>query len=217
MNQSMKNIKHQLSLTIFVFLLVLMVLLPLSSLSAKQHEEAIGKYTKDSTITEVSLSLGIPSSKLVEHLGLDPDTDRTMTLSDLQIDPDEVERARIGFKKESWRFSGNIVIVGMLVIFLSLSVTGLFVALLSKVVSVSENSGSKGKKVNKASPIDVKSRDTSYNAIVAAITALHLHLQDAEEFGKMTLSWEREPVSVWKTTGKLDMPNRVYRKEKQNQ
>ena len=176
------------------------------------------EYTENTTLEELAKQLSIPPSKLKEHLELPAETNIHATLAQLGVDQEMVSQAQTEFRKKIWGFSWNIVLVGMLVIFSSLSLTGLFIGLLGKVVRYSENTRQRkqilrGKKARsktvKASMGDIKSRDAGYNAVIAAITALHFHLQEAEELSQMTLSWKREPVSVWRTSGKFDLPNRV--------
>jgi len=175
-------------------------------------------YSETTTLSELSKQLSIPTSKLKDFLELPQETNNNLSLGELGINSDQVKSAQHLFRKRIWGFSWNIVLVGMLVIFCSLSLTGFFIGLLSKVVIFSEKPPTKPlavkAKTKKREPTkvkisDIKSRDAGYNAVVAAITALHFHLQEAEEISKMTLSWKREPVSVWKTSGKFTMPNRI--------
>lgn len=206
-------------LTILLFSLFYSIFFPLS-LQADSEFQVFRDYSQKTTLSELSEELGIPATKLKEYFHLSSDTDKHTTLHDLEISEESIEAAKEHFRRDLWRFSWNIVLVGMLVIFCSLSLTGLFIGLLSKLVFLSErkelpkkeqkstqNRVKAGLKVK-----DLKSRDAGYNAAIAALTALHFHLQEAEELSKMTLSWTREPVSVWKTSGRLDSPNRIYAK-----
>ena len=176
------------------------------------------EYSEEITLEELSKQLSIPTGKLKEYFKLPPALDNTSTLAELNVDKAKVEAAHKQFRNRIWGFSWNVVLVGMLVIFCSLSLTGFFIGLLSKIVKYSENTVSQDRKSDKKRTkkestrvkiADLKSRDAGYNAVIAAITALHFHLQEAEELSKMTLSWKREPVSVWKASGKFEMPNRL--------
>ena len=160
----------------------------------------------EKTLTQVSVSLGIPTAKLLELLNIDPDTNLNSTIRELNIDQNQIDYATIRFRKELWGYSLNIVLIGMVVIFLSLSLTGIIVGQLRFIATKNLDKAAK-QIIPKLD--NVKYRDTSYNSVVAAITALHLHLQEAEESSKMTLAWSREPVSVWKTSSKFSMPNRA--------
>ncbi len=193
------------------------------SLQGLSEEYFQDDYAEKITITDLSLELNIPPGWLIDYLELSPETARDYSIEELGISLEEVEEVRLAFENRKWRFSWNIVAVGMLVIFLSLSLTGVFISLLSRIVIFSERQEKKGKpdrekslerKKAKVGIGDVKSRDSGYNAVIAAITALHFHLEEAEEFGKMTLSWKREPSSVWRTSGKFEMPNRIIREIK---
>jgi Na+-transporting methylmalonyl-CoA/oxaloacetate decarboxylase gamma subunit len=207
------NTTNNFSLLSLRFLIAAIIFcLPFATIHTSVHHEIDDLNLEEISFTELAFRLSIPPGKLIKYFDLDPDINRSMTPAELGIDRKSIDQARLRFKKNKWRFSWNIVLLGMLVIFSSLSLTGLFISLLSKVVLFSESSDKSIaylKKKKNEGLRNIKSRDTSYNAVVAAITAFHLHIQEAEEFGKMTLSWKREPVSVWKTSGKLDMPNRI--------
>ncbi|MBW6515525.1 MAG: OadG family protein [Candidatus Cloacimonetes bacterium] len=210
-----KLIKHNFLLFIVIVFSVLLV----EPIYCVYQKKVDYEYSEETTLEELSKQLSIPSDKLKKYLDLPLGLDNTTTLAELQIDQEKVEKAHKQFRSKIWGFSWNIVLVGMLVIFCSLSLTGLFIGLLSRVVKYSEKPPIYGKKsdndkkqvAKKVKIADLKSRDAGYNAVIAAITALHFHLQEAEELSKMTLTWKREPVSVWKTSGKFDMPNRVLR------
>jgi Na+-transporting methylmalonyl-CoA/oxaloacetate decarboxylase gamma subunit len=203
---------------------MLVIIISATTLQGRYGDRISYRYTPETTLAEVSTQTGIPVVNLINYLELPADTDRTKTLSELGVTGERIEEARSHFSDKVWGFSWNIVLVGMIVIFVSLSLTGFFINLLSRIVKLSERERTKaatkkkksGEQETKRVKIkDIKSRDTGYNAIVAAITALHFHLQEAEELSKMTLAWKREPVSVWKTSGKFDMPNRVIREKKE--
>jgi ornithine carbamoyltransferase len=206
-----------------VLLILLLITASVVTLYGRYDDRTGYRYTPETTLAEVANQTGIPVINLINYLELPVDTDRNMTLEELAVTEDMIEEARSHFSGKIWGFSWNIVLVGMLVIFSSLSLTGLFIGLLSRIVKLSERETkslsakkkkSAGRETKRVKIKDIKSRDTGYNAIVAAITALHFHLQEAEELSKMTLAWKREPVSVWKTSGKFDMPNRVIREKK---
>jgi len=50
--------------------------------------------------------------------------------------------------------------------------------------------------------------DVSTNAIIAVITALHLHVQEVEEKHRLMLTWRRAQKPAWRTAG--IMPNREF-------
>ena len=203
-----------------IILILILATFMINPLQGLYEKISVYEYSAEDTIAELSLNLSIPASKLIEFFELPIETDRGLTLAELNISADDVEAARQKFRKTIWGFSWNIVLVGMLVIFSSLSLTGLLIGALSRAVIFSERpaktaKSAKGKtedrEAKRIKVDDLKSRDSGYNAVIAAITALHFHLKEAEEISKMTLSWKREPISVWRTSGKLDMPNRVIR------
>ncbi len=111
-------------------------------------------------------------------------------------------------------YSWSIVLIGMLVIFSSLSLTGLVISQLQNLSLFSKLSRlfTRRKMIPKLK--DNKSRDTGIDAVIAAVTALHYHIQEAEESNKMIIAWTREPVSVWKASARFLMPNRIMRERK---
>lgn len=208
-----------------LLLLAILSFLWASPLNGTAADNVPGERLESSTLLDLSREESIPPSRLKEYLELPSETDKNISLAELNITDENIEVARTGFRRGLWRFSWNIVIVGMIVIFLSLSLTGILIGILSRLVIFSEKSPTRGIKTSKKSVKkgatgvkieNIKSRDTGNKAVIAAITALHLHLQEAEELSKMTLSWKREPVSVWKTSGKFDMPNRVLGERKRD-
>jgi hypothetical protein len=164
---------------------------------------------EDTALVELSVILGIPTSKLLEILKVNPETSLYTTIEELGITQEDIESARKEFRKIRWGYSWSIVLIGMIVIFLSLSLTGFLVGQIRHLAKNPREKKPKKKIIPRLA--NVKYRDTSYNSVIAAITALHLHLQEAEESSKMTIAWSREPVSVWKTSNKFNMPNRAIR------
>jgi len=161
-------------------------------------------YNSDTNLIELSTILSIPVSKLREYFELPENIDEDKTLYELGITNNSINEASIKFEKEKWQYSLNIVLVGMIVIFSSLSLTGLFISQLRRIggekkyKSISKNLSDKehGKRIS-------TNYANNHNNIIAAIATLKIYTLEAEENEKLIIAWNREPVSVWKTSGKL--------------
>jgi len=191
---------------IMIFILALMLFSEVSAEGKTLHNI---EYSTDNTLREISLLSSIPVSKLSELLIPGEEVETDVPLESLGISIDDVETARIKFEDQLWRYSWNIVLVGMIVIFASLIVTGLCVGHLHLVVST--NFPKTKDKIKKSQNVEKVGK---YTDIIAAITAVHLHIKNAEDDEKLIIAWNREPVSVWKTSSKFLMPNMMYESKK---
>jgi len=97
------------------------------------------------------------------------------------------------------------VVVGMLVVFISLILIGFIINQLRHLNPQSRTRKEAEPNGKAAEP----EPDVSTNAIIAVITALHMHVREAEEQRKLMLTWCRAPMSMWRA-GKVAMPNREF-------
>ncbi|MCD4827815.1 MAG: OadG family protein [Candidatus Cloacimonetes bacterium] len=162
-------------------------------------------YTNESLIT-IARDRGIPVKKLMVFLPGE-DTDPNMTLGKLGLGKSDVDAAQTEFNAQKLTFIFGIIIIGMLVVFTSLMLTGFIISQLRRLNPQSR------KKPTASAPTAAQRQepepDVSTNAIIAVITALHLHVREAEEQHKLMLTWRRTSLSMWRA-GKLTMPNREY-------
>ncbi|MFA5499114.1 MAG: OadG family protein [Candidatus Cloacimonadia bacterium] len=165
--------------------------------------------TPNSNLIEVSEKIDIPIKTLKEYLRLDSSVDVKASISSLGVDAVMIDDAVNRFTSRKWIFSWGVVGIAMGVIFLSLIVTGTFVHLFGIAVSYFDRDKKTPARTDSESK-DIKSRDTSYDAVIAAIIALHTHLKEAEESERMILAWKREPVSVWKASSKFSLANKLF-------
>ena len=203
----------------YLFLLITLIITATASLSLLYSIETTGqqtvspaevKYTADNNLQEISLIVHIPLGKLIEILDISKISDNHLKpIKELGIGVEDIERAQVQYKKDLWKYSANIVLLSMLVIFLSLALMGFFIGLLKSFVEMPKVSTAIGKAPSVTDKLQEKPETRRYNDIIAAIATLHLHIREAEESNRMIIAWQREPVSVWKTSGKLTMTSRV--------
>jgi len=163
----------------------------------KELEEPLSAF--NITLDDLSLILSVPAGKLIEALGEHEDIDRSILIEDLGIGINEIQEAYRKFIEQRWSYSWNIVLVGMIVIFSSLALTGFLVGQLSNI-----GRKKRPKKEQKTNTQDQKIEKK--DSLIAAITTVHLHIKEAEESERLIIAWNREPVCVWKTSGKMMMP-----------
>ncbi len=163
--------------------------------------------TSNATLIEVSQSTQIPVKKLKTYLELAADVSNDATLHDLNISLEKVNTLEKKFSKDIIAYARSITMVGMIVVFVSLIFTGIFIGLL-------KFAAPKNKKNVKI----VKSRHAnnegiSANAIVAAITALHIHMLEVEQ-DPIMLTWKRVANTTWQNFSRMKMPNKEFSKER---
>ena len=172
-------------------------------------DAAVNAYYTSESLAEIATHCGVPVKKLNEFLPGD-DIDIYAPLGTQGFGKADVMQARQRFIEQRTGYVTGIVIVGMLVVFASLIIIGLVINQLRHV-----DPQNRKKKAQKAAPeATAKAQpepepDVSTNAIIAVITALHLHVQEVEEQHKLMLTWKRTPMSMWRA-GKVTMPNREY-------
>ncbi len=179
---------------------------------------------KNKTLLELSLEHEVPVKKIIEYLELPQNVNLQKTLTELKVQSIDFQNCIKRFEEEKVSYSYGIVVIGMLVVFFSLIITGFLIAQIEH-IGKWEKRDDKIEKEKKEELTTVhteyakvtgKISEVSTNAIVAAITALHLHRMEVEETNKMMLTMKRNRISLWKSYAKLNVPNRSFHLEKRS-
>lgn len=159
------------------------------------------------TVFETSAKLNIPVKKLKELMGLNPldrSTDNA-SLQRLEKTPLEMIELKQVFDANRIQYGSSITLVGMLVVFLSLALSSIII---SQLVHLNATPKPKVIKLGKDGSIKKAPDGLNRNIVVAAITALHLHVHTIEERRRLLLTFKRTPQNLWRTSGMHEMPNR---------
>jgi len=197
----------------FFRVLIYLALLVLMSSSVALLAVSGDTISPETSLYDLSIKLDVPVKTLKEYFKLDSKANVNASISSLGIDGSMIENAYSQFQDRKWVFSWGVVLIAMVVILLSLAATGFFVYAFGVAVNYFDRDKKILTRVDNLNK-SIKSRDTSYDAVIAAIIALHCHLKEAEESEKLTLAWKREPVSVWKASSKFYLPNRTITERK---
>lgn len=128
--------------------------------------------------------------------------------AEVDIDPQAVaERTTVG----------NIVLAGMLIVFMSLIIVAVVISLFKH---LHKNRGEEKKdedatltrKISTVSQISGKSPATppDHKLLTAIITTIFLHENEVENQSKMLLTMKRAKMSQWKQASKNQMPNESF-------
>lgn len=159
-------------------------------------------YTPQKSLLEISRESEIPVKKWIQYLELPQNTNAETTLSQLKLSQKKLDKAFDLYLENEKTFYAGVVVVGMLIVFTSLIITGM---LISQLEHFSKKKSKKKTVKTSVGKVTGPAEHISSSAIVAAITAVYLHEIEVEEQNKLLLTWKRAPLSVWKTA-KL-MPN----------
>jgi hypothetical protein len=159
----------------------------------------IPDFSDQTNLLEISKTLDIPSKKLAEYLNLDSETDSKIPLAELGITNDKIKNAYTAYQEEETVFFGDIVLVGMSIVFISLILVGLII------LSLQHLEIKKKPKTSRTANIP---EHISSNAIVAAITAIYIHEAEVEEQNRLNLTWTRSQLSMWRATNMVE--NRFF-------
>lgn len=163
------------------------------------------------TLQDVADQVKIPVKKMIECLDLSLRTNSQQKIKDLAIGKTEIKNAILKYNKIRYHFYWSIVLLGMIIVFASLLLTGFIINLLQH-LNQSEKKKSTKRLVNTPYGKISSSSQLSNNEIVAAITTIFLHEMEVEEQNKMILTWKRAPLSLWKVSRIL--PNQEFFKSK---
>lgn len=190
---------------------IALILLLFSSLFGNKSKTVI---TKKSTIMSISKNFDVPMKKLRGKLNI-ARKDSYKTLEELNIPVKKANKVVEDFLNNFMKFSWGLVFLGMLVVFLSLLLIGFIIGQLQHLENIGKkktkkkipNSVSVNTSIGKVTAV---SDQISANAIVAAVTAIHLHILEIEETNKLLLTWKRTSLNLWRYYYKFKMPNREF-------
>lgn len=191
-------------------IITLLMLLMLSLCFAEQLQ-----IDKNTTIADLSVATEIPIKKLANIMKMD--LNQHDLLSELGISQEDTIAAVKEYEKVKVDFFWNIVLIGMVIVFASLIVTGFLIGLLKHINIIEELKEKKAlDKANsgktKIKKITTTNGNLSNDSIVAVITAIYLHELEVDEKNKMNLTWKRTPLSMWRASNAVNLPNRNFHK-----
>ena len=177
------------------------------------HQSLVFGINEMNSVAEVARNFNIPIKKLKELLELDP-LDRSSDNYSLQLvekTPEQVLASIADFHNDIITYGSSIIFVGMLVVFISLAISSIII---SQLVHLNREQKPKDiikiSKTGKVTAPDVLNK----GIIVAAITALHIHIQSIEERRRLLLTFKRTPVNMWRATKIQSMPNREFSRKR---
>ena len=183
---------------IFVILLIGMI----HSLTADE----LVSYDPSWTLHELAASESIPVKQLAAKLGQDLKQVQGRGLSDLGISQQNASEAIALYREGEGRMVANIVITGMLIVFVSLVVVAFFISLFKHVhLFGGTRSGRKSRSVNTSGVSITSKGDMSERSIAAVITTIFLHEEEVDSENRLLLTWKRTATNLWKIGG--EMPN----------
>lgn len=164
----------------------------------------------NTTFKQISAQTHIPVNKLSDLL--EGKYSKETTLAKSGLEKVDIENAVKKYSETKNRYFGAIVIVGMLIVFMGLVLTGFVISLLkhlNRMDKPKENMTTNGKKpiIKKITPIK---GNLSNDSIVAVVTAIYLHELEVDEKNKINLTWKRAPLSMWKSSSVVNLPNRNF-------
>lgn len=162
-----------------------------------------GPVTIDSTTTLIAIADAkhVPIKKLLETLHLPMTTSYGATPKDLHLTLGDVLAAVERIHATRLDFGGNLTLLGMSVTFTALALVAVILLQLPRL-------SRKPKK--QPTPAKMPPKVHGDDAAVAALLALHIHIQETQERNKLLLTWRRAPISMWKAATIVEMPNRDY-------
>lgn len=160
------------------------------------------------TLLEIAAIKKVPVKKLKALLDLDP-LDKNLDQYSIQVHgypPEVVSKICDEFQDKTVLYGSSITLVGMLIVFSSLALISLIV---SQLVRIDQKTLPKDTKIKitKSGILKAAPKDINRDTIVAAITALHLHVHQIEERRRLLLTFKRAPLNLWHSTNVISMPN----------
>ncbi len=165
-------------------------------------EEQKLQFPPTTTLLEISTQTNIPVKKITQYLKLENQTDFDVSLKELGISNEDINKAISEYNLNKKSFYVGIIFVGMGIVFVSLLLVGFIINSLQHI----SKSKKKVKIKTPVGTITAPKEHINSNGIVAAITAMFLH--DAEEKDKINLTWKRQAISVWHAAGMVE--NKVF-------
>ncbi len=168
------------------------------------------RVSDDMTLREAATAMRMPVKKLMQHLDLPDSAKPSDTIAELGIQQSQLEEIHTDFHGNLMGFCTSLTVIGMTVVFLSLIVTGMIISQIRHLNKAKKKAGPTKTVETSIGKISGPQPDISTNAIVAVITALHMHIAEAEERQKLILTWKRAPLSLWRGSSRNAMPNQTY-------
>jgi len=161
-------------------------------------------FTSTTTLLEISEQTNIPVKKITQYLKLEDQTEFNVTLQELGISNENLEKAIAEYHMNKKSFYTGIILVGMGIVFVSLLIVGIII---NSLQHIGETRKKKRSSVQTSvGKVTAPKDHISSSGIVAAITAMILH--DTEERDNINLTWKRQSISMWKAAGMVE--NRVF-------
>ena len=173
-------------------------------------------FNTTSTLEFISSKYSVPIKKLKLLLKLDSNDPslNTRSIQALEIAPDSVQAALLEFKETLSQTGGNIVLVGILVVFSSLLITSLVIMQLRHLNILTQEKPSKADlRINKSGKLLSAKPHVSPNEIAAVIAVVHIFQFQLEERRRLSLTFNREKANFWRADGLYAMPNRHFNKK----
>lgn len=192
-----------------LFLLLIIIPLAISGIIEEDSSLPAAEWER-LTLQEAAVRADIPVKKLKNYLELNLLTDNSLTMAELKIAQADYQQIIENYNRNRKSFYIGIVLVGMSIVFLSLALVG-FIINHIRILHFFDNF--RRNKITSA-PVTISTTargiNLSQNDIVALITAIYLHEQEAEEQDRLLLTWKRASISMWKAAGKIRMPNLLF-------
>jgi len=183
------------------------------------YESATLGFNELNTVAEVSTLLKVPLQKFKQLTIKTGDPfDRNIdvqTLQRLNLNPFEVKSICDDYQENRLAHGLSITLIGMLIVFVALMIISLIISQLHRVNWAIRPPVAKIIKVNPQGQITGHPKDLSSGVIIAAITALHLHVNSIEERRRLMLTFKRASINLWHASRVTEMPNyRLFRRGK---
>ena len=161
------------------------------------------------TIHELAASEAVPVKSLAAKLELDLDAAQGRSLASLGITRTAAEEAIESYREGEAKMIGNMVGVGIMIVFASLVVVALLISLFRHLhLFDRDRSVPRPRSVKSVVGTITSQGDLSEQSIAAVVAAIYLHEEHADAENRLLLTWKRASGSAWRTGGA--MPNRTY-------
>ncbi|MCF7883151.1 MAG: OadG family protein [Candidatus Cloacimonetes bacterium] len=178
------------------------ILILLVSVTFIAAEELEYEFSLDKTLLEISAETNVPVKKIAEYLELNDIIDFRVTLRELNLKSEDVNKAIKLFNQNRKSLYSGIVLVGMSIVFASLILVGLIISTLQHVGVKKQPEKAKKNQLETAETdlgkVSAPKGELTQNGIVAAITAMMLHRAEMEENSRIQLTWSRPNSSGWR-------------------
>ncbi len=165
-------------------------------------------FNESNSLSEIATIKKIPIKKLKSLLDINP-LNRAKDSYSIQVHgftPEQITDICEEFDSKTALYGSSITVVGMLIVFSSLAIISLVVSQLVRFDRMTHAKDSKIK-ITKSGILKAAPKNVNRDTIVAAITALHLHIHQIEERRRLILTFKRTPLNLWNSTNVISMPN----------